>query len=541
MERTRLRTIITETAILHSDTSHIVTSKNLPARWLLDLRRTFLHGTGLTLAAELFWQHYANKLPFQVGGLESGSVPLIAAIILEGERRGTPINGFFIRKERKTIGRQQVIEGVVTRDPIVVVDDLLNSGGTLAKVVTALKEIHRGVRDLFVIVQYDNPVGIQYLHDNKIRLTSLFTLAELGLTRGQPEKSPPQLPVRPLWHFRHREPNYFHVVPKSAPVLDDTQIYFGTDSSVLYCLKQSSGTVVWQCETGPDREGKGIFSTPAVVADKVYVGSYDGNCYCLNAKNGHIIWRAAVADWIGSSPCIAQELGRLFIGLEHARPKAKGGLAALDLATGTQLFECETASVLHGSPTYDAATQTVVVGTNDGEILAVHGVTGKTLWRCKTGGPLRSAPIIAGTQVFGASEDGALYALQLKTGAIIWQYRTHNLLYTTPVVDSTQVYLAATDKHLYILNRKNGVLRAKIPTKGRLYAPPLIVDDKLYIGGTCGILYQVDCKKMRITGRYQFPERIVNRPAYNPVTKRFFLPTYDNQLFTFHLQRRRAQ
>ena len=62
--------------------------------------------------------------PFQIGGLEMGVIPLISAITLEGMRRGTPVNGFIVRKERKETGLGNKIEGAVGDETIIVLDDL---------------------------------------------------------------------------------------------------------------------------------------------------------------------------------------------------------------------------------------------------------------------------------------------------------------------------------------------------------------------------------------------------------------------------------
>lgn len=531
--RNRLREIILATAIVREGREKIVTSKNQPASWLLDLRRTFMDAEGLELTARLFWERFAARLPFQVGGLEAGSVPLVAAIILEGRRRGTPINGFFIRKERKTIGRQQVIEGRLTRDPIVIVDDLLNSGGTLDKVVVALREAKRVVRELFVVVDYENLRGQDYVRQHNIAVTSLFSLKEFGLIRGAPS-SIPILPIVPLWHFRHREPDYFHVVPKSAPVADRERVYFGTDSGLLYALAQADGRVVWTFQAGRDREGKGIFSSPVLHAGRLYFGSYDGNCYSLDARTGAVVWRAAVADWIGSSPALAPKSNLLFIGLEYARPKMKGGFVALDLKTGVRVWEYQTASVLHGSPVFDERANLVVVGTNDGDVLACDAMTGRLCWRYHTRGPIRSAPTIVDSFALAASEDAWLYALDLQTGKKRWHVATDNVLYTTPTVVSGYVYLSATDKHVHVVRLADGVVIAKIPTKGRLYAPPRLIGRSLFVGGTCGQLYRIDPRKNVVASRFQFPERIVNAVTIG-ANGRLFVPTYDNQLFAFRL------
>ena len=56
-------------------------------------------------------------LPFQVGGMEAAAIPLLSAILMKSLSRGTPVNGFIVRKERKTYGAGSSIEGALTDAP----------------------------------------------------------------------------------------------------------------------------------------------------------------------------------------------------------------------------------------------------------------------------------------------------------------------------------------------------------------------------------------------------------------------------------------
>src|SRR6185437_1757875 len=107
--------------------------------WLIDLRRVFMDPRTLDAAAELFWQECAGRLPFQVGGMEAAAIPLLTAILMKSLSRGTPVNGFILRKERKTYGTGNSIEGSLTDAPIVLVDDVLNSGASMEKARVVLE------------------------------------------------------------------------------------------------------------------------------------------------------------------------------------------------------------------------------------------------------------------------------------------------------------------------------------------------------------------------------------------------------------------
>src|SRR5262249_23607340 len=151
----------------------IVSSFGTRTKWLIDMRKTFFDPVGLDLVAELFWERFADKLPFQVGGLEMGAVPLVTAIMSKGLQRGTPVNGFAVRKERKHHGLTKTYEGELTDDPIVVVDDLINSASTQEKVRVVVAESGRSVREAFVVVDYGTTRARDWLARHQIGLTSL--------------------------------------------------------------------------------------------------------------------------------------------------------------------------------------------------------------------------------------------------------------------------------------------------------------------------------------------------------------------------------
>src|ERR1700689_192449 len=112
----------------------------------------------LDAAAELFWQECA-RMPIQVGGMEAAAIPFLSAIIMKSLSRGTPVNGFILRKERKTYGTGSSIEGTLTGAPIVIVDDVLNSGASMEKARVVLEQENKTIALAYVLIDYDSPQG----------------------------------------------------------------------------------------------------------------------------------------------------------------------------------------------------------------------------------------------------------------------------------------------------------------------------------------------------------------------------------------------
>jgi len=532
--RQRLLEIIKQKSVIRSSKGNkITTVKGGNGLWLLDLRVTFMDSEGLDLIAQLFWQKFADQLPFQVGGLEAGSVPLVAAIILEGRRRGMPINGFFVRKERKHTGRQHLIEGQLTPEPIVIVDDLMNSGGTLDKVVVALADEKRQVRDVFVVTNFGTTRGRDYLAEHGISMTSLFRLRELGLARSTNQRTTrSRVLFQRAWSFQAADPNYFYIVPKSAPVLDNTSLYFGSDTGIFWALDQRTGQPRWQFRAGKDILGKNIFSSPALHRGRVYFGSYDGNTYCLNTKTGKEIWRNTDADWIGSSPALAPDLGLLFIGREHSIRGRRGSVAAIDLQTGETVWDYTVRDYVHGSPAYEPQQQLVACGTNSSEMLLFSAKTGRLRWCYRTNGAVKYAPVFdtKRNQLIFGCHDGYIYVLDVKTGKEVWKVKTENIIYSTPLIYKNKAFVSSTDKHVYVLDLAKQKVLDVIHINGKLFASPRLIEGQIYIGSTSGIIHTIDPQTHASAPCLQVSERITNPISYNTKNKFFFVPTYANQI-----------
>ena len=70
---------------------------------------------------------------FQICGLESGSISMLTAIPIYFREYGVDINSFVVKKEKRTYGLQNIIDGFPNEKDIVIIDDIYNSGTTYRK------------------------------------------------------------------------------------------------------------------------------------------------------------------------------------------------------------------------------------------------------------------------------------------------------------------------------------------------------------------------------------------------------------------------
>ena len=303
--------------------------------WLIDLRPVFLQRVSLSAIAELFWERHRAEGPFQLAAIETAGVPLLAALLLLAPLERGEVSGVIIRKERKTTGMGNLIEGRLGEEPIVLVDDILNSGGSAEKACAALEAVGRSVQTLFVIVDYRSTKGEAWRKARGIAIESLFTLDDFGLKLRKNPPPPPQQ-YRLLWRTDVPGGFPYHVVPKSTPLLVGETLYRGCDAGKMHAFDARTGAILWEHQASGASPQKGVWSSPAVCGDRLFYGAYNGVAYALDALTGAEVWSQPCCEWIGSSPLVVVEHGLVFIGLEYARPWGQGAFVALDMGTGAK-------------------------------------------------------------------------------------------------------------------------------------------------------------------------------------------------------------
>ena len=530
--REDLRSVIAEIGVQRGQRRLVSPSGN-PQAWLIDMRRVLLRPRSLRAIAQAFWSRFEGRAAFQIGGMEVAAVPLVVGLVREAFDRGRAVNGFLIRKERKPTGMGQAVEGELTDAPVVLVDDVLNSGASLEKARAVLAREGRRVTEAFVVVDYLSRQGLAWRRRHDITVTSLFTLADFGLSLETDAPPPPQA-FKSRWQFRVAGGSAFHVVPKSAPVVVDNHVYVGTDSATFCAVDLQTGRSDWVFKAeGTHR--KGIWSTPAHHDGKIVFGAYNGSVYCLDARTGAEIWRSPLCEWIGSSPLVVPRHAIAIIGLEYERPGQQGSMAALALATGEKVWEHPLRVYQHGSAAYWAAGDLAICGTNDHTILALAAASGARAWEFPTQRSIKSAPCIDDERglVVAASFDGNIYVLEAASGRPVAAFKTADICYTTPLVTHGRIFCGSGDRHLYVIDLAEMRLVARIDCGARVYSSPRLVGGRVVFGTNGGVYRELDPVTLDLMGSLQLPDAITNAVAASADGHRIVIPTYTNELHCF--------
>jgi orotate phosphoribosyltransferase len=115
-----------------------------------------------------------------IGGLELGSVPISSAVSLISQLEGQPIKEFIVRKEKKEHGIPAKVEGeCVAGEKVVVVDDVITTGGSTIKAIEAVQKLGLEVSKVVVLVDREEMDGRQNIEKLCPQVEALINRSEV--------------------------------------------------------------------------------------------------------------------------------------------------------------------------------------------------------------------------------------------------------------------------------------------------------------------------------------------------------------------------
>ena len=129
-------------------------------------------------AAPLIGDYFARKLSPDVqaiGGMALGAIPLVSILTLTAHKPG-----FYVRKEPKTHGTKNLIEGNFPDNPnapIAIVDDVVTGGGSILQAINAVKQYPNPIIEVMCILDR-NEGGRELLKSHGYELKSMFAVRD---------------------------------------------------------------------------------------------------------------------------------------------------------------------------------------------------------------------------------------------------------------------------------------------------------------------------------------------------------------------------
>ncbi len=179
-DRDALLELIRTEALQHGE---FTLASGKKASYYLDCRNVTLHpqGANLIAAGMIDAIESAGPMPSAVGGMAIGADPITAAIITLAGQRNLSLKGFMVRKEPKGHGTGKQIEGPVKPgEQVVIVEDVITSGGSAIQAVEAAREYGLQVQRVIAIIDR-LAGGEQAFRAKGLQLITLCTIRDFGI------------------------------------------------------------------------------------------------------------------------------------------------------------------------------------------------------------------------------------------------------------------------------------------------------------------------------------------------------------------------
>ncbi len=271
---------------------------------------------------------------------------------------------------------------------------------------------------------------------------------------------------------------------EACPAISAERVFVGSNDGLFRALDIHSGKEIWQIK-GRDKfpTGGTFVSSPDANESWILVNGYDGVSHCLRTGDGTVVWQHESQDFINGSPVILDGGMVAFGGCDSVIHviRLKDGSGWHELATDAQiirslaswgdtLYGVNHANQLLASPAQadklawvyeDDGTQfltspgvdgeRVYVGSRDKHLHAVDRLSGKPLWKFKTGGRVESSPLVFEDAVVFGSSDGRLYALNKSDGKEIWRLDLGENLAVAPAFASGRIVIGGGEGSLFVI------------------------------------------------------------------------------------------
>ncbi len=137
--RSRLREIIAEKSFREGE---FTLSSGKKSDVFFNLKPTMLDPEGLNLLADQVLEKLQDHDAEFIGGLLMGAAPILLSVVQKSYFTPRPLKGFWVRKERKAHGMQQIIDGDPgAGDRIIIVEDVTTTGESVLKAVEAMRDL----------------------------------------------------------------------------------------------------------------------------------------------------------------------------------------------------------------------------------------------------------------------------------------------------------------------------------------------------------------------------------------------------------------
>lgn len=176
----RLRTLILERSFQYSETPIFKLVHGGMSNFYFNCKKVTLDPEGQFLIGNLVFERIRHLKVKAIGGLTLGADPIAMAVSYTSWLKGDPIGAFIVRKEPKGHGAMTQIEGNLNPgDRVVVVDDVITTGGSTIKAIEVCRSAGIEVCKVVVLVDREEMNGRENIERLVPDVEALVTRSEI--------------------------------------------------------------------------------------------------------------------------------------------------------------------------------------------------------------------------------------------------------------------------------------------------------------------------------------------------------------------------
>lgn len=271
---------------------------------------------------------------------------------------------------------------------------------------------------------------------------------------------------------------------------DDVYLYAGSGNGDVYCISQSDGSLVWTTRVSSE-----VISAPAAGGDFVVVRSIDGRVYALEKNSGKRRWLysyivPALSLHGNGRPLVVPD--GVLIGLDNGRLVAlrdTDGKVIWEarLSTSSGRSEIDKLSDLDADPIID--NNFIYAVNYQGVVAQIDPANGQSVWSAK----VSSSAGLGGndSMIVVSDEASTVWAFDKIDGSVLWKQEnlSHRRLTAPAITDDGNIVVADYQGYLHILSGLDGSMIGRIKAAGdQIASRPVLRDNTLYTLGQSGKL-----------------------------------------------------
>jgi orotate phosphoribosyltransferase len=122
------------------------------SKFFFDMKKTMFDPQGASLLSDLLFEMIRNDDVDYIGGLETGAIPIIAALCVRSWPE-KPVRGFFVRKETKGHGTDQRVDGRLEKgSKVILFEDVTTTGGSAMLAVNQARQFQCPILKVISVV-----------------------------------------------------------------------------------------------------------------------------------------------------------------------------------------------------------------------------------------------------------------------------------------------------------------------------------------------------------------------------------------------------